>query len=101
MNIKDFEEKYNDLQEEFKEALTWDNEGEEPNPVSFNFLQTLGKINVYEFVEDFILVVDEEVQGVIEDWSVKTPEEYLDDWKEFFLELDDAMREEQEDEGTC
>jgi hypothetical protein len=101
MNIKNFEEKYNDLQEEFKEALTWDNEGEEPNPVSFNFLQTLGKINVYEFVEDFILVVDEEVQGVIEDWSVKTPEEYLDDWKEFFLELDDAMREEQEDEGTC
>lgn len=100
MNIKDFEEKYNDLQEEFKEALTWDNEGEEPNPVSFNFLQTLGKINVYEFVEDFILVVDEEVQGVIEDWAVKTPEEYLDGWKEFYDELDEAMMEEK-DEGTC
>lgn len=100
MNIKDFEERFNDLQEEFKEALTWDNEGEEPEPVSFNFLQSLGKIKVYENVEDFILVVDDEVQGVIEDWTVKTPEEYLDGWKEFYAELDEAMMEEK-DEGTC
>lgn len=100
MNIKDFEERFNDLQEEFKEALTWDNEGEYPEPVSFNFLQSLGKIKVYENAEDFILVVDDEVQGVIEDWTVKTPDEYLDGWKEFYAELDEAMMEEK-DEGTC
>ena len=100
MNIKDFEERFNDLQEEFKEALTWDNEGEDSESVSFNFLQSLGKIKVYENVEDFILVVDDEVQGVIEEWTVKTPEEYLDGWKEFYAELDEAMMEEK-DEGTC
>lgn len=94
MNIKEFEKRYNDLQEEFKEALAWDNEGLKPEPVSFDFVASLGKIQVYEFVEDYILVVDDEVQGVFEDWAVKTPDEYIEDWKEFFLELDEAMREE-------